>query len=205
MDKFRFPTMDNEVAELRLDQSLLHAVQEASELERVITEVFALLRDPVYRYLTSTLGLRAEAEELTQETFLRLLMHLQKGQAVDHVRAWVFRVAHNLAMNALRKRSRQEAEIPTDWEQRHDEQADPAPSAEERVIEQELQQRVSRALAHLSPQERYCLELKAEGLTYREIAETLDIRPGSVATFLARGVKKLTRWLQSTTTTRGEQ
>lgn len=196
MNKFQLPTTGNGTAELRLDQGLLCPSREASELERVITEVFALLRDPVYRYLTSTLGSRAEAEELTQETFLRLLAHLQKGQAVEHVRAWVFRVAHNLALNALRKRSRQETEIPADWEQRHVEQADPAPSAEERVIEQELQHRVSRAMSHLSPQERYCLELKAEGLTYREIAEALDIRPGSVATFLTRGVGKLTRWLK---------
>ncbi len=204
MDKFQLPSTGSETAELRLDQGLLCPSQEASELERVITEVFALLRDPVYRYLQSTLGSRAEAEELTQETFLRLLVHLQKGQPVDHVRAWVFRVAHNLALNALRQRSRQEADVPADWEERRNATANPAPTQEERVIEQELQQRVSRAMSHLSPQERYCLELKAEGLTYREIAEALDVRPGSVATFLARGVRKLTRWLQSTTTRGGQ-
>jgi len=196
MDPLRFPTTDSGAAEWRLDQGLLRAWQGTSELERIITEVFGRLRDPVYRYLMSTLGSPAEAEELTQETFLRLLAHLQKGHPVEHVRAWVFRVAHNLALNTLRKRNRQEAVIPSGGGPRRDEKADPAPTAEERVIEQELQQRMSRALARLSPQERYCLELKAEGLTYREIAETLDIHPGSVATFLARGVGKLKRWLQ---------
>jgi hypothetical protein len=79
-----------------------------SALRQKVTQVFELLRDPVYRYLFRVLDNRDEAEDLTQEVFLRLYAHLQKGNPVANVRAWVFRVAHNLAIDQQRKKGRLE-------------------------------------------------------------------------------------------------
>ena len=80
--------------------------------------------------------------------------------------------------------------MPEVWEA-SEERPDLAPNAEQRLLEQEQQQRLRRAMMRLSPQERYCLDLRAEGLSYREIAEVLGISVSSVNTFLGRGVKKI--------------
>lgn len=196
MNEFSFPATSSELIELRLDQAALRALADASELERLVAEIYTVLKDPVYRYLVSLLGAPAAAEDVLQETFIKLLGQLQRGQAIEHVRAWVFRVAHNAAVSELRRRNRQDAEFPADWESLAAAQAAAEPNAEQRLLEAELQQKLQRGLRLLSAQERYCLELKAEGLSYREIAAVLEISFSSVATYLTRGVRKMTRYLQ---------
>jgi RNA polymerase sigma-70 factor (ECF subfamily) len=196
MNGFRFPTTQAEVIELQLDQAALRALAESSELEHLVAEVFAVLKDPVYRYLVSLLGTPAVAEDVLQETFVKLLRQLQRGQAVEQVRAWVFRVAHNTAISELRRRHRHEADFPADWESLAVLQPTSEPNAEQRLLEAERHSKLQHGLRLLSAQERYCLELKAEGLSYREIAAVLDISFSSVATYLTRGVRKMTRYLQ---------
>ncbi|MGH8731168.1 MAG: RNA polymerase sigma factor, partial [Burkholderiales bacterium] len=136
MDLFQFNPKSGE-GELWLGRGAVSALQQAAGLERKVTELFDLLRDPIYRYLSGRLGDRAEAEDLTQEVFLRLYTSLQKGQAVGNVRAWVFRVAHNLAIDQFRRQGAWPAEGATDWEKIAGEWPDPAPSAEARVAERE--------------------------------------------------------------------
>lgn len=196
MNGFRFPTTQAEVIELQLDQAALRALAESSELEHLVAEVFAVLKDPVYRYLVSLLGTPAVAEDVLQETFIKLLRQLQRRQAVEQVRAWVFRVAHNAAISELRRRHRHEADFPADWESLAVLQPTNEPNAEQRLLEAERHSKLQHGLRLLSAQERYCLELKAEGLSYREIAAVLDISFSSVATYLTRGVRKMTRYLQ---------
>jgi RNA polymerase sigma-70 factor (ECF subfamily) len=178
------------MGELQLGGAALREMLSASSLEQKTAELFELLYEPAYRYVRSLIGSTAEAEDLAQEAFLRLYASLQKGQAVGNVRSWIFRVAHNLAIDHLRKMSHSEQAVPEVW-QASEERPDLAPNAEQRLLEQERLQRLHRAMMRLSPQERYCLELRAEGLGYREIAEVLGISVSSVNTFLSRGVKKI--------------
>jgi RNA polymerase sigma-70 factor (ECF subfamily) len=191
MNQFSFPATRTELIELRLDQAALRALTEAADVERLVAEIFAVLKDPVYRYLVSLLGAPAVAEDVLQETFIKLLAQLQRGQPIEQVRAWVFRVAHNAAISELRRRQRREVELPADWDSLSTE-----PNGEQRLLEAELRQKLQCGLQQLSAQERYCLELKAEGLSYREIAAVLDISFSSVATYLTRGIRKMTRYLQ---------
>jgi sigma-70-like protein len=60
-----------------------------------VSEQFERLRTPVYAYVLAVCGRAGEAEELTQEVFLRLYSYLRAGNRVRSTRAWVFRVAHN--------------------------------------------------------------------------------------------------------------
>src|SRR2546426_7293182 len=121
--------------ELWLDEELLCTMQSTSNLRQKIADVFELLRDPVYRYLIRVTGSREEAEDLTQETFLRLQSCLQKGQAVGNVRAWIFRVAHNLAIDQQRKGDVLDRFDSRAWGKHQD----PVPDAEQRVIAAEQQ------------------------------------------------------------------
>src|SRR5258706_12501244 len=88
---------------LLLDRELLFALRKTSTLKQKVAEIFELLRDPVYRYLFRVLENTQEAEDLTQEVFLRLYSYLHNGQTVVNIRAWVFRVAHNLAIDQQRR------------------------------------------------------------------------------------------------------
>jgi len=141
----------------------------------------------VYRYLIAVLGDAGVAEELTQEVFLRLLEHLKEGNSVRNPRAWIFRVAHNLAAG----QPDSPISAHTAWLAGCERDEDPASSAEEKLLTQERFRRLRSALARLSPQERRCLELRAEGLRYREIGEVLGIRISTVQTFLTRAIGKL--------------
>lgn len=172
---------------LPLDLEYSFATRNRSALRQRVTQVFEFLRDPVYRYLFRVLNSRDEAEDLTQEVFLRLFAHLQKGNMVANVRAWVFRVAHNLAIDQQRKKGRFE---PMDSCVQI-EACDPAPSADQNILDQERHQRLRQALVSLSSQERHCLELRAEGLSYQEIAGILEMRLPTLVKYLGRIIRKL--------------
>lgn len=190
MARFWWTPKSSEAGELRLEGAELRETQSASSLEQKTTELFELLHEPVYRYVRSLIGSNTEAEDLAQEAFLRLYASLRQGQAVGNVRSWIFRVAHNLAIDHLRRTSHLEQAVPEVWEV-NEGRPDVSPNAEQKLLEKEQWERLSRAMMRLSPQERYCLELRAEGLAYREIAEVLGISISSVNTFLGRGVKKI--------------
>ncbi len=178
---------------LSLQTELASLSHDALELEQKVTQAFELLRGPVHRYLVAVLGNPAEAEELTQETFLRLYRHLHSGQSLENVRAWVFRVAHNLAIDRQRTNQNPALGSPICRTELHGLRRDLGPSPEERVLDQERLERIHAGLVQLSPQERQCLDLRAEGLRYREIAQTLGISGSSVAEFLRRAIHKLMR------------
>jgi RNA polymerase sigma-70 factor, ECF subfamily len=167
-----------------------------SRLEERVTELFDLLQAPLCGYLMKLLGSLAEAEDVAQEAFLRLYSHLQGGKPVPNVRAWLFRVAHNLAVDRQRNEHRAEPLTADGWRQLGEHLADPAPQPEQTTLEREKMARMQAALVRLSPQERHCLYLRMEGLRYREIAEVLGIQTPTVVTFLTRGIKKLTKDLQ---------
>ena len=189
MAKFWPVSASNETGELWLDSQILRDIQGTSRLEQKVAEVFELLRDPIYRYICRLIGKRTEAEDLTQETFLRLYDSLQKGQAMGNVRPWLYRVAHNLAIDWLRQLGRLE-QIEEDLSP-STMPIDAAPNAEQRLLAQERQRTLRRVLAQLSPQQRHCLFLRAEGLGYREIGDVLGIGISSVSTFLGRAIKRI--------------
>ena len=157
--------------------------------EETIREVFAAFREPVYRYLLAVPVRPSDAEDLTQEAFIRLYQELRAGRAIGHCRAWLFRVAHNLAVDFCRKSQVTQARLES-LGPVAEERADPAPGVLQRVLEREQWE---ATMARLSPQERRCMELRTEGLRYREIAQVLGIRIPTVQTVLVRAVQKLLR------------
>lgn len=174
-----------------IDGKLLREMWGNQKIWRKVAEIFELLRDPVYRYLVGMLGDPAEAEDLVQDAFLRLYVHLCDGQHVGNVRAWTYRVAHNLALDHLRRNDHVELLDAVVWDRICEKEKHRVPDAELCLLEKERRELFQKAVERLSPQERSCLSLKAEGLTYREIGEVLGLRISTVATFVERGIKKL--------------
>jgi RNA polymerase sigma-70 factor (ECF subfamily) len=162
----------------------------STKLERQITEIFLKLRDPVYRYVVRIVGSADEAEDLVQEAFYRLFDDLRRGCHVQDARFWVFRVAHNLAIDHCRHRRFSGTAVRQDGAGTY-EREDPGPSAEQDLLERERIDRLEAALTRLSPQEHQCLQLRSQGLRYREIGELLGIRIPTVQTLLGRAIRKL--------------
>ena len=156
---------------------------------------FEELRAPVYAYAVTLIRRREVAEDLTQETFLRLYTHLAQGNEIDNVKAWAFRVCHNLAVNYVRKNPLNEGVEHRAHNGRH-ENPDDAPAGvdsdpELRLIEKERNERLEQLIGLLTEHQRRCLYLRAEGFRYREIAEQLDITISSVVDTLTRAVERL--------------
>jgi RNA polymerase sigma-70 factor (ECF subfamily) len=144
-------------------------------------------RQALYRYVLLMGALPAEAQELTQEAFLSLYGVLRRGETVFNWRGWVFRVAHNLAVNRARASgpSRSLDEISAPQIAAHG--IDP----ETLAINQQRQRRLHAAIARLSAQQRHCLFLRAEGFRYREIADILGIAQPTAGEFLRRAILQL--------------
>lgn len=157
-------------------------------LRERVEQAYEDARNDVYYYLLSMGLAPADAQDITQETFLRLYVALRDGEIIRSVRGWVFRVAHNAALKASEKRSRLQS-----FDDRFDLLPSGAHTPERSVIESERREMLDAAIKELSPQQRQCLHLRAEGLRYHEIAETIGISISSVAVFLRRALSKLRR------------
>jgi RNA polymerase sigma-70 factor, ECF subfamily len=168
------------------------AANSANSRLRVEEEVVALFdqfRERLLRYLF-TFGLAtADAEEVIQDVFLSLFLHLQGGKSRDNLRGWLFRVAHNQALKR-RQRDRYGALKVLTVE---DETTDPSPNPEDQLLTSQIQRRLLAVYRALPERDRRCLWLRAEGLNYREIAAVLEMSLGAVALSLARSLARMER------------
>jgi RNA polymerase sigma-70 factor, ECF subfamily len=161
-------------------------------IEDDIIELFDHLRDGLLRYVVS-LGLGPhDAEDVIQEVFLSLFLHLRLGRSRANLRGWVFRVAHNLALKH-RQRARRRQANGAAAEEALENHVDPAANPEEQLAKNQQQRHLLLAVAALSEPDQLCLRLRAEGLGYREIADVLDMSLGAVAKSLARSMERLMR------------
>jgi RNA polymerase sigma-70 factor, ECF subfamily len=176
-----------------IGEELAGAVSQESsataKLRDQVSRLFEEARGDVYRYLL-TLGLHPpQAQEATQEVFLRLYATLRKGEKIRNARAWIFRVAHN---HGLKIRARQDAELPFDPDLDFAAGAQ-ASDPEKDLAERERIERFHRAVENLSEQQRRCLFLRMEGLRYPEIGAALGISVSAVGEFLRRATERLRR------------
>jgi RNA polymerase sigma-70 factor (ECF subfamily) len=156
-------------------------------LQDQVGRLYEEARQDVYHYLLR-LGLSpAQAQEGAQEAFLRLYSALHGGESIRNPRAWVFRVAHNLAVTQHAAGDRWMPLAPATEAAL----TDRGPGPEDGAIQRQRSARMNEALAELSPQQRKCLYLRAEGLRYREIAESTGIGISTVSAFITRAITRL--------------
>jgi RNA polymerase sigma-70 factor (ECF subfamily) len=166
------------------------SIERTNELHDRVTALYEDAREDVY-YYAQTLGLSAgQAQEVTQEVFLRLYVALRDGEEIQNPRGWVFRVAHNFGLK-VRAKERDHGSLDGAVERSPSSEKTP----EQQYLNRELQERIREALADLSPQQRQCLHLRAAGLRYREIGETIGIGTSTVNEFVRRAVSKLRKAL----------
>jgi RNA polymerase sigma-70 factor (ECF subfamily) len=154
-------------------------------LQQEVMCLFAEHGPALYRFCLFTLRRPQDAEDVVQDTFLKLLPHLAGGGARATLRAWLFAVAANGCRDRLRWRERW---LP--WTTAADHRVTPAEAIG--VCEQdERREALLQSSRSLRPRDRLLVMLRAQGLSYREIAAAASIPEASVGRLLARA---LARW-----------
>ena len=149
----------------------------------------AHLRD-VYSYAYYRVGNHHDAEDLTEQTFLQAYRHFERAQRESKgrpLRPWLIRIAHNLAANFYRDRSRRpESAL-------EDAQVVSAPHTTEALVEgREELQRVLEGVSQLPDDRREALIMRfALGMDNREIARALGRTDGATKVLLHRAIKQL--------------
>lgn len=149
-----------------------------------VDRLFRTYNAALVRYLTRRLGDSDWAEEVAQETFLRAL----RQNKIENERAWLFAVATNLVRDEARKDLTRRKHLAVLAEQERDSVVESRETTLERAQETALARKAVDALAE---KDRLALLMREEGLDYNEIAEALQLSPGSVGTTLSRARRRL--------------
>ncbi|KPK97530.1 MAG: hypothetical protein AMJ95_08670 [Omnitrophica WOR_2 bacterium SM23_72] len=132
----------------------------------------------------------ADAEEVTQDVFMKIYRNLKRFEFRSAFRTWVYRITMNTAINQYRKSRREEAGR-VDYESVKGALASEHSSAQE-LIEKDNENRVNSLLEVLNPKQKACLVLRElQGLSYQEIAATLKVPLNTVRTRLMRARQAL--------------
>lgn len=166
-------------------------------LNEKVIGYFEQLRMPVFRYLLRRTRDAGRAEDLTQETFLRLCRHLREERPLENPKAWLFTVASNLAVDVNRNESNVTDLDEHTWKQIEDSRSALQSDPETVLLNNERLDRLQIAVLNLTPLQRECLHLRAEGLRYREIADLMQISMSTVADAVRRATIKLAREVDS--------
>ena len=145
-----------------------------AELEQQILALYDEYRPRLFRYIRSMNLNRDQAEEVIQETFMRLTTQLVKENAIDNLQGWIVRVAHNYAVDVLKKNVR-DSPGTSDHTLTIENRVDPTPNPEEAYLRKEQLRRMEMALSTLTPQQRQCFQLRVQGFGYKEIGMTFAI------------------------------
>ena len=139
----------------------------------------------LYRFCKSVLRHTGDAEDVVQEAFLKLLDHLQHDGDTRNLKSWLFTVAAHGCRDRMRWRLRW---LP--WNAERDDRT-VAPIGDEAGLTPDTTTIARRAFRALAPRDRLLLSLRAQGLSYKDIAVASGIREQSVGRLLARA---LDRW-----------
>lgn len=148
--------------------------------EAVLTAIYEQRRAEIFAFLVRMTHDRDVAEELLQDTFIRLIREARAGRMPDEVRPWLYRVAANAAISRARRGAIWHRLLP-----RLVDRSEPVrPEGEALRVERESD--LGAALAQLPPDSRAALVLAAQGFDGREIAASIGRTEGATRTLLCR-------------------
>lgn len=144
--------------------------------------------EPIFRFLYYRLGDRQTAEDLTAEVFIRVIKSIRKYRPQQPFRAWLFRIARNLAIDFRRK-----------YGNRHEQELDEAITGRQQSPEVATantlnSDRLRQALEHLTPDQRDVIILRFIGeMRISEVADALNKSHSAVKSLQSRGLQMLSQ------------
>ena len=167
------------------------AAGDAAAFEQLVTQYEKLVYSVTFRMT----GNREDALDLSQDTFVKVWKSLTFFKFESSFSTWIYRIAGNVCLDFLRKQKRTQSLTVSEDEVQldvPDDQNDP----ERMTLEHAGQEELTEALNELEPEYRAALTLRAvAGMSYQEIADTLDIQPGTVKSRISRGREHLRKKL----------
>lgn len=162
--------------------------------EALLGAIYADYSAAIHTYAYRLLGNREDADDVTQEVFIRAHAHLTQLRDQARLRPWLYRIATNLCMDQLRKRSRirrilgmETSLTPDDNEENGPPREIAQPGAATALDSVAERDHIARALKRMPTKYATCLLLHSQqGLSYREIAAALGLTPGAAAVRLSR-------------------
>ncbi|MFD1177143.1 RNA polymerase sigma factor [Paenibacillus puldeungensis] len=178
------------ISDQQLADRMAQGDQEAFEM--LITRYHG----PLLSYVTTQLRDRGKAEDIVQETFVRLIRHLKRYGELEQLRPWLYKVALNLCRDYWRSASYRSELTPAD---ELPDDADPSPQAEELLERQETVEQLKESLAWLPEIQQEVVRMRFfHELKLQEIADVLDLPLSSVKSNLYGALRKLKRVLAKT-------
>lgn len=156
---------------------------------RAFATLVGRYQDQVFRFILRMSGIRDEAMDLTQDTFMKAWLALPAWRPEASFRTWLFQIARHATLDVMRRRRR--AEFVPFGDDAQDgailDPPDPAPTPEQSLADRQRTGLLERALRELPAEQREILLLReVEAMSYAEIAATLGIGDGTVKSRLAR-------------------
>jgi RNA polymerase sigma-70 factor (ECF subfamily) len=173
--------------------------------EAAFRELLRRYERPVFSLIFRMVRDREIAEDLAQDTFIKVLNHIDRYRPEFKLSSWLFKIANNVAIDHLRKRQLDTVSIDgsphaasaAEIEATSFDLAARQESALEEMEARELGSAIERAIARLRPEYRSCIMLRhVEGRSYEEIAATLDLPLGTVKTYIHRARHELREALE---------
>lgn len=168
--------------------------------EGAYRELIRRYQRPVFSLIYRIVRDRELAEDLTQETFIKVLNAIDRYKPQFKFSSWIFKIANNAAIDQLRRKEldtlslegRPDATTQDRLEATAIQVGDSGESPLEEVEARELGSAIERAIAQLRPEYRACIILRhVEGRPYDEIAKILDLPLGTVKTYIHRARAEL--------------
>jgi RNA polymerase sigma-70 factor (ECF subfamily) len=157
-------------------------------IEQEVVALYAEFAPGLLRYGISLTPDSALVEEAIQEVFLTYFSERRAQHVISDPRGWLFRALRNCLRNGPEPSAAPPTVSMEGLADVPDRQQNPEADLHRKQV-------WSRVTSRLSTREFECLCLRAEGLSYQQIAEAMGIRQGTVGAVLARGLKKLHRLL----------
>ncbi len=133
----------------------------------------------------------SDAEDLVQDTYLKAFRAAAQFQPGTNLKAWLFTILQNTFRNRQRDRGREPVDVDSETVERAPVRAD-APDPEQRLLDAAMDADLREALESLPPAFREAVWLRdVEDFSYAEIAEVLDVPPGTVMSRISRGRRLL--------------
>lgn len=198
---------------IRMGRSTIHGWKSSDshpslymdDTKQQFADIFEAHSDELFRHALLRLSDRERALELTQETFLKAWTFVSRGEEVRQYRAFLYRILNNLVIDEYRKRKVQSLDAMLEHDATHaivegELLRDETDLMEEAMVRFDSKKAVE-ALAQLGEQHRTVLVLRyIDGLSPKEIAESLAESENTISVRIHRGIKKLRELLEQNPT-----
>jgi RNA polymerase sigma-70 factor (ECF subfamily) len=173
--------------------------------EDAFRELIRRYERPVFSLIFRMVRDSATAEDLSQDTFIKILNNIDKYRPEFKFSSWLFKIAHNIAIDFLRRRQLDTISIDGSPHAATAAEAEASTfdidsggeNALDAMAAKELGSAIERAIGALRPEYRSCIMLRhVEGRSYEEIAATLDLPLGTVKTYIHRARSQLREALE---------